>query len=131
MGRPEPGSFPMGTPVSHRCYCYYTTDVVASVAFGTQVDSREVPEHPLVEHCRRFFQVSLPRPLLALICKYSPARALRHQPLGRGPPVWPPLTAHPGGPDLWAQKAAEAPCWPLCLLGIHPTRKMSLSPLLR
>nr|XP_051691622.1 thromboxane-A synthase isoform X2 [Oryctolagus cuniculus] len=53
-----------------RCYCYYTTDVVASVAFGTQVDSREVPEHPLVEHCRRFFQVSLPRPLLALILSF-------------------------------------------------------------
>ncbi|XP_062032009.1 thromboxane-A synthase [Lepus europaeus] len=53
-----------------RCYCYYTTDVVASVAFGTQVDSREVPEHPLVAHCRRFFQVSIPRPLLALILAF-------------------------------------------------------------
>ncbi|XP_040858303.1 thromboxane-A synthase [Ochotona curzoniae] len=53
-----------------RCYSCYTTDVVASVAFGTQVDSWEAPEDPFVKHCRRFFQLSIPRPLLALILSF-------------------------------------------------------------
>ncbi|XP_057588865.1 thromboxane-A synthase isoform X2 [Hippopotamus amphibius kiboko] len=53
-----------------RCYCCYTTDVVASVAFGTRVDSREAPEHPFVEHCRRFFASSIPKPILVLILSF-------------------------------------------------------------
>ncbi|XP_047416579.1 thromboxane-A synthase isoform X3 [Sciurus carolinensis] len=53
-----------------RCYCYYTTDVVASVAFGTQVDSRKVPEDPFVEYCRRFFASCVPRSLLVLILSF-------------------------------------------------------------
>uniref|UniRef100_A0A8C8Z1Y9 Thromboxane-A synthase n=1 Tax=Prolemur simus TaxID=1328070 RepID=A0A8C8Z1Y9_PROSS len=53
-----------------RCYCCYATDVVASVAFGTEVDSRTAPEHPFVKHCRRFFQFSIPRPLLVLILSF-------------------------------------------------------------
>ncbi|KAF7487338.1 thromboxane-A synthase isoform X1 [Marmota monax] len=53
-----------------RCYCYYTTDLVASVAFGTQVDSRKVPEDPFVESCRRFFAFSIPRPLLVLLLSF-------------------------------------------------------------
>lgn len=62
-------------PVSlslHRFYCCYTTNVVASVAFGTQVDSQNAPEDPFVQHCRRFFAFSIPRPLLALICECIP-----------------------------------------------------------
>lgn len=54
-----------------RTYCCYTTDVVASVAFGTEVNSQEAPEHPFVEHCRRFFASSIPKPLLVLLCKCS------------------------------------------------------------
>ncbi|KAB1276712.1 Thromboxane-A synthase [Camelus dromedarius] len=53
-----------------RCYCCYTTDVVASVAFGTPVDSRKAPEHPFVTHCRRFFEFSIPRPILVLILSF-------------------------------------------------------------
>ncbi|KAM5303470.1 thromboxane-A synthase [Glossophaga mutica] len=53
-----------------RCYSCYSTDVVASVAFGTQVDSKKSPEDPFVKHCRRFFASSLPRPLLALILSF-------------------------------------------------------------
>uniref|UniRef100_A0A2K6GST8 Thromboxane-A synthase n=1 Tax=Propithecus coquereli TaxID=379532 RepID=A0A2K6GST8_PROCO len=53
-----------------RCYCCYATDVVASVAFGTEVDSWTAPEHPFVKHCRRFFQFSIPRPLLVLILSF-------------------------------------------------------------
>ncbi|XP_054548700.1 thromboxane-A synthase [Talpa occidentalis] len=53
-----------------RCYCFYTTDVVASVAFGTQVDSRKSPDHPFVKHCQRFFTVSIPRPIQVLILSF-------------------------------------------------------------
>ncbi|XP_065795109.1 thromboxane-A synthase isoform X3 [Muntiacus reevesi] len=53
-----------------RTYGCYTTDVVASVAFGTEVDSQETPEHPFVEHCRRFFASSIPKPLLVLLLSF-------------------------------------------------------------
>ncbi|XP_027247311.1 thromboxane-A synthase isoform X4 [Cricetulus griseus] len=53
-----------------RCYCCYTTNVVASVAFGTQVDSQNTPEDPFVQHCRQFFALRIPRPLLALILSF-------------------------------------------------------------
>nr|XP_020020896.1 thromboxane-A synthase [Castor canadensis] len=53
-----------------RHYCCYTTDIVASVAFGTQVDSQKSPKDPFVKHCRRFFTFSIPRPLLALILSF-------------------------------------------------------------
>ncbi|XP_061054082.1 thromboxane-A synthase isoform X2 [Eubalaena glacialis] len=53
-----------------RCYCCYTTDIVASVAFGTQVNSQKAPGHPFVKHCRRFFASSIPRPILVLILSF-------------------------------------------------------------
>ncbi|XP_068406224.1 thromboxane-A synthase [Eschrichtius robustus] len=53
-----------------RCYCCYTTDTVASVAFGTQVNSWKAPGHPFVKHCRRFFESSIPRPILVLILSF-------------------------------------------------------------
>lgn len=53
-----------------RSYCCYTTDLVASVAFGIQVDSQNAPEDPFVQHCRRFFAFCVPRPLLALILSF-------------------------------------------------------------
>ncbi|XP_006861309.1 PREDICTED: thromboxane-A synthase [Chrysochloris asiatica] len=49
-----------------RCYCCYTTDLVASIAFGTQLDSQAAPEHPFVTHCKRFFKFSIPKPILVL-----------------------------------------------------------------
>ncbi|KAG8523322.1 Thromboxane-A synthase [Galemys pyrenaicus] len=53
-----------------RCYCFFTTDVVASVAFGTQVNSWKSPDHPFVNHCQRFFTVSIPRAILVLILSF-------------------------------------------------------------
>lgn len=53
-----------------RCYCCYTIDVVASVAFGTQVDSQNSPEDPFVQHCRRASTFCIPRPLLVLILSF-------------------------------------------------------------
>lgn len=53
-----------------RCYSCYSTDVVASVAFGTQVDSQKTPEDPFVKYCRRFFAFCIPRPLLVLILSF-------------------------------------------------------------
>ncbi|XP_008047339.1 thromboxane-A synthase [Carlito syrichta] len=53
-----------------RCYCCYTTDVVASVAFGTEVDSQQTPEDLFVRHCRRFFKFCIPRPILVLILSF-------------------------------------------------------------
>lgn len=53
-----------------RCYCAYTTNVVASVAFGTQVDSHKSPEDPFTLHCRHFFAFSIPSPLLVLILSF-------------------------------------------------------------
>lgn len=70
---------------SRRCYSCYTTDVVASVAFGTQVDSRRAPGDPFVKHCRRFFAYSIPRPILVLICKCNSCPEWEDQ----GPASWP------------------------------------------
>ncbi|KAM5205797.1 thromboxane-A synthase [Hipposideros larvatus] len=53
-----------------RCYSCYSTDVVASVAFGTPVDSQKAPEDPFVTHCKRFFASCIPRPLLVLILSF-------------------------------------------------------------
>lgn len=53
-----------------RCYCCYTTNVVASVAFGTQVDSQSTPEDPFVRHCRCFFALRVPRLLLTFILSF-------------------------------------------------------------
>lgn len=74
-GRPMAESFqnPKGS-LFRRCYGCYTTDVVASVAFGTQVNSQEAPEDPFVKHCRSFFTSSIPRPILLLLCKYNSCR---------------------------------------------------------
>ncbi|XP_012863018.1 thromboxane-A synthase [Echinops telfairi] len=53
-----------------RCYCCYSMDLVASVAFGTQLDSQGSPEHPFVTHCKRFFSTSIPKPILVLILSF-------------------------------------------------------------
>nr|XP_012302931.1 thromboxane-A synthase isoform X1 [Aotus nancymaae] len=53
-----------------RCYCCYTTDVVASLAFGTPVDSQQTPEDPFVKHCKRFFEFCIPRPILVLLLSF-------------------------------------------------------------
>ncbi|XP_074049663.1 thromboxane-A synthase [Macrotis lagotis] len=53
-----------------RCYGCYTLDVVASVAFGFQVDSQKTPDHPFVKQCRRFFQFSIPKLVGLLILAF-------------------------------------------------------------
>ncbi|XP_074123871.1 thromboxane-A synthase isoform X4 [Sminthopsis crassicaudata] len=53
-----------------RCYGCYTLDVIASVAFGFQVDSQKTPDDPFVKHCRRFFKVSIPRFVVILILSF-------------------------------------------------------------
>nr|AUX14924.1 cytochrome p450 CYP5A3 [Kryptolebias marmoratus] len=50
----------------HECFHYFTMDVIASVAFGTQLDSLNNPDHPLVRHVQMFFASSFFRPLLLL-----------------------------------------------------------------
>ncbi|XP_075795493.1 thromboxane-A synthase isoform X2 [Pelodiscus sinensis] len=49
-----------------RSYGCFTLDVVASVAFGTQVDSQKNPDDVFVQNCKKFFQFSLLRPILIL-----------------------------------------------------------------
>ncbi|XP_069820276.1 thromboxane-A synthase isoform X2 [Dendropsophus ebraccatus] len=50
-----------------RCYACYTMDIVASVAFGTKVDSQKDPDHPLVQNSRKFLELFTPfKPLVLL-----------------------------------------------------------------
>ncbi|MEE6477937.1 hypothetical protein FKM82_011677 [Ascaphus truei] len=50
-----------------RCYACFTMDAVASVAFGTQVDSQKDPDHPLVQNSKRFLELFTPfKPLVLM-----------------------------------------------------------------
>ncbi|XP_049339562.1 thromboxane-A synthase isoform X1 [Astyanax mexicanus] len=48
----------------HRCFGCFTMDVIASVAFGTQVDSQNDPNDPFVHHASKFFSFSFFRPIM-------------------------------------------------------------------
>uniref|UniRef100_A0A8C9YKX8 Thromboxane-A synthase n=1 Tax=Sander lucioperca TaxID=283035 RepID=A0A8C9YKX8_SANLU len=48
----------------HRCFGCFTMDVIASVAFGTQVDSQNNPDDPFVRHAQMFFSFSFFRPIM-------------------------------------------------------------------
>ncbi|KAM6926464.1 thromboxane-A synthase isoform 1-T4 [Lycodopsis pacificus] len=48
----------------HRCFGCFTMDVIASVAFGTQVDSQKNPDDPFVRHAQMFFSFSFFRPIM-------------------------------------------------------------------
>ncbi|XP_047453039.1 thromboxane-A synthase [Mugil cephalus] len=48
----------------HKCFGCFTMDVIASVAFGTQVDSQNDPDDPFVRHAKMFFAATFFRPLL-------------------------------------------------------------------
>uniref|UniRef100_A0AAY4DNX4 Thromboxane-A synthase n=1 Tax=Denticeps clupeoides TaxID=299321 RepID=A0AAY4DNX4_9TELE len=54
----------------HRCLGCFTMDVIASVAFGTQVDSQNNPDDPFVLHAAKFFSFSLFRPLIFLFVAF-------------------------------------------------------------
>ncbi|XP_069561396.1 thromboxane-A synthase [Brachyistius frenatus] len=48
----------------HRCFGCFTMDVIASVAFATQVDSQNNPDDPFVHHAQKFFTFSFFRPIM-------------------------------------------------------------------
>ncbi|XP_078424653.1 thromboxane-A synthase isoform X1 [Cetorhinus maximus] len=50
----------------HRCYGCFSMDVIASVAFGTQVDSQKNPEDPFVKHANFIFNINFFKPLILL-----------------------------------------------------------------
>lgn len=54
----------------HQCLGCFTMDVIASVAFGTQVDSQKNPENPFVKHAKIFFSFTLFRPLLLVFIAF-------------------------------------------------------------
>ncbi|KAK7882254.1 hypothetical protein WMY93_028428 [Mugilogobius chulae] len=47
----------------HKCFGCFTMDVIASVAFGTQVDSQNNPDDPFVHHAQMFLSLSVFRPI--------------------------------------------------------------------
>ncbi|KAL2093806.1 hypothetical protein ACEWY4_011118 [Coilia grayii] len=47
----------------HKCLGCFTMDVIASVAFGLQVDSQNDPNDPFVFHAQKFFSFSFFRPI--------------------------------------------------------------------
>ncbi|XP_055011952.1 thromboxane-A synthase-like isoform X1 [Boleophthalmus pectinirostris] len=47
----------------HKCFSCFTMDVIASVAFGTQVDSQNTPDDPFVRHAQLFFSFSFFDPI--------------------------------------------------------------------
>uniref|UniRef100_A0A8C5WEN0 Thromboxane-A synthase n=1 Tax=Leptobrachium leishanense TaxID=445787 RepID=A0A8C5WEN0_9ANUR len=50
-----------------RIYACFTMDVVASVAFGTKVDSQKNPDHPLVKSSKAFLELFTPfKPVVLL-----------------------------------------------------------------
>ncbi|XP_068459667.1 thromboxane-A synthase isoform X2 [Clinocottus analis] len=48
----------------HKCFGCFTMDVIASVAFATQVDSQNNPDDPFVRHAQTFFSFSFFRPIM-------------------------------------------------------------------
>ncbi|KAF4091710.1 hypothetical protein AMELA_G00040050 [Ameiurus melas] len=54
----------------HRCFGCFTMDVIASVAFGMQVDSQNNPNDPFVHHASKFFSFSLFRPFMFIFLNF-------------------------------------------------------------
>ncbi|XP_061106988.1 thromboxane-A synthase isoform X2 [Conger conger] len=54
----------------HRCFGCFTMDVIASVAFGTQVDSQKNPDDPFVNHAQKFFSFTFFRPIMFLLIAF-------------------------------------------------------------
>ncbi|XP_056272885.1 thromboxane-A synthase [Pseudoliparis swirei] len=48
----------------HKCFGCFTMDVIASVAFATQLDSQNNPDEPFVRHAQTFFSFSFFRPIV-------------------------------------------------------------------
>ncbi|KAF5896103.1 thromboxane-A synthase isoform X1, partial [Clarias magur] len=54
----------------HRCFGSFTMDVIASVAFGMNVDSQNNPSDPFVYHASKFFSISFFNPLIVLFMAF-------------------------------------------------------------
>lgn len=54
----------------HKCFGCFTMDVIASVAFGTQVDSQNNPDDPFVHHASKFFAFTFFRPIMIFILAF-------------------------------------------------------------
>lgn len=54
----------------HKCFGCFTMDVIASVAFATQVDSQNNPDDPFVCHAQMFFSFSFFRPIMLLFIAF-------------------------------------------------------------
>lgn len=54
----------------HRCFGCFTMDVIASVAFGTQVDSQNNPDDPFVHHAQKFFSFTFFRPIMLVFIAF-------------------------------------------------------------
>ncbi|KAM9807722.1 thromboxane-A synthase [Neosynchiropus ocellatus] len=54
----------------HKCFGCFTMDVIASVAFATQVDSQNNPDDPFVRHAQMFFSFSFFRPIMLLFVAF-------------------------------------------------------------
>lgn len=50
----------------HKCFKYFSMDVIASVAFGTQVDSQNNPDDPFVRHSEIYFSHTFFKPIMYL-----------------------------------------------------------------
>lgn len=50
----------------------YTMDVIASTAFGIEVNSQKTPENPLVKHARSIFRINVLRSLFVLLFLIRP-----------------------------------------------------------
>ena len=46
-------------------------DVIASTAFGIEVNSQKTPENPLVKHARAIIRTDLLRSFFVLFCEIS------------------------------------------------------------
>ncbi|KAM4619510.1 thromboxane-A synthase isoform 3-T5 [Polymixia lowei] len=54
----------------HRCFGCFTMDVIASVAFGTQLDSQNDPDDPFVRHAEMFFSFNFFRPIMIIFIAF-------------------------------------------------------------
>uniref|UniRef100_A0A8C2IT02 Thromboxane-A synthase n=1 Tax=Cyprinus carpio TaxID=7962 RepID=A0A8C2IT02_CYPCA len=55
----------------HKCFGCFTMDVIASVAFGTQVDSQNNPDDPFVHHASKFFAFTFFKPLMLFFSRFN------------------------------------------------------------
>ncbi|CAM4580869.1 unnamed protein product [Leuciscus chuanchicus] len=54
----------------HKCFGCFTMDVIASVAFGTQVDSQNNPDDPFVHQASKFFAFTFFKPIMIFILAF-------------------------------------------------------------